>query len=190
MPQDEYLRRADGTIYGVREPEKPAGESWETAWAKLDTLPYPVYDNSGCRSIDLGPDVYGLVDWDGEYRVGLYFTLPEEDEGGICAVFERFEDFKAFCARLSVAHSPNLAGPQALADARSEWPERIDAAKRQAACSDHVINPMDNNWCRTCDTGECPDCGQSTFYSERDGAYHHIDAENPGCFLIAAHGAE
>lgn len=178
MEQDEYLRRADGSIYGMREPVKPAEptEDYKVADANLDTLPYADYDGTGCRYIDLGPAVYALVDWDGTYRVGLYFNLPDQDEGGICAEFERFSDCEAFCLRLSAAHAP-------LTD-------RGRAQARLAACEAHQINEMDNNWCRTCDTGECPDCGKPTLYSDSENGYQHIDPSAPGCFMIATHGAE
>lgn len=89
----------------------PATEEHETAYKNLDTLPYPHFDGSGCRVIDLGSDVYGLVDWDaGVYRVGLYWNLPDDD-GGVCAEFKSFEDMRAFTTRLSAAHAPTPVEP-------------------------------------------------------------------------------
>ena len=67
---------------------------------------------------------------------------------------------------------------------------KADPATALASCPNHHINAMDNNWCRTCDTGECPDCQQPTFYHEESGWYRHIDAAAPGCFLIPSHASE
>lgn len=121
MENDQYLRRADGSIYGV----KPAGpsEPWREAYENLDKLPYPVYDGSGARSIDLGPAVYALVDWDGKYRVGLYFNTEDNDEGGICAEFERFSDVEAFCLRLSMTQYPLNAPPPEYERERDRRPD-------------------------------------------------------------------
>lgn len=107
--QDKYLRRADGSIYGVK-PESAAestANAYDKAWANLDKLPYAVYDGTGCRYMALGDQTYGLIDWDGKYRLGLYFNNDDEpDEGGICAEFELFGDLVAFAQRLSRVHAP------------------------------------------------------------------------------------
>jgi hypothetical protein len=81
---------------------------WEVAEANLATTPYPVYDGSGCRWIDLGPNVYGLIDYDGEYRIGLYYAEADQatgyDDEGVCATFEWFSDAKAYAERLVAIH--------------------------------------------------------------------------------------
>lgn len=104
MEQDQYLRRADGSIYGVR--EMPKTDTYEKAWENLDTLPFP--SHAGCVNIDLGPDVYAMVDFDADvYRVGLYYQLDgDQDEGGVCAEFERFSDCEAFVTRLAKVRAP------------------------------------------------------------------------------------
>lgn len=72
---------------------------WEEADRNLSSLGFPVFDGSGCRIVDLGTEVYGLVDYDGVYRLGLYWNLPEDD-GGVCAEFKDFESFRSFVVRL------------------------------------------------------------------------------------------
>lgn len=102
-PQDEYLRRPDGSIYGMRKPAAAVKETYRDIAANLGRLPYPDFDGN-CRIIDLGT-TYALIDWDGEYRVGLYYDLDgDQDDGGICATFERFEDCEAFCERLAAIY--------------------------------------------------------------------------------------
>ncbi len=140
--EDQFLRRADGSIYGVKDahngtPAEKARESWEN----LAKLPYPVYDGTGCRYLALGEQTYGLIDWDGKYRLGLYFTNDDEpDDGGICAEFELFGDLVAFARRLSRVHAPapeeweidgdpcNDCGQPAAYNEANGWYYHIDPA--------------------------------------------------------------
>ncbi len=136
--EDQYLRRADGSIYGVKEAPMTPGEIAQEAWDNLKKLPYPVYDSTGCRYIALGDQTYGLIDWDGKYRLGLYFNTAESDEGGICAEFERFADLEAFALRLARVHAPaveewevdgdpcNDCGQPAAYEDRAGWYYHID----------------------------------------------------------------
>ena len=52
----------------------------------------------------------------------------------------------------------------------------------------HKIVESDNNWCRTCDTGNCTDCAEPVFWAGIDGWYHHVDRHARACFLIQEEG--
>ena len=59
MTTDQYLRRPDGSIYGVREKTE-----YEVADENLTSILGGAMDGAGCRYIDLGPNVYALIDFD------------------------------------------------------------------------------------------------------------------------------
>ena len=65
---------------------------------------------------------------------------------------------------------------------------REAALRRYAECRNHVIDVSDggNNWCQTCDTGECADCAQPAWYDDENGGehYRHLFAPWSDCFLI------
>jgi hypothetical protein len=85
-----------------------------------------------------------------------------------------------------------LAQQKALAESLARSTDVITgseapAVKRHDDCilaGTHKIVPDDNNWCRTCDTGKCPDCGEPTTWVDDDGWYRHIDPKAAPCFLI------
>jgi len=116
IPAPVLVTVRDDPAQSYRVESDESDESYTAAWANVDSLPYPVLDAAGARLIDLGSDVYGLVDYDaGKYRLGIYWNLPEDD-GGVCAEFERFTDLEAFATRLSAARAPLSFSRQELSD--------------------------------------------------------------------------
>lgn len=184
--EDQYLRRADGSIYGVRRDQyQTPAEKAEEAWNALAQLPYPVYDGTGCRYMALGDQTYGLIDWDGKYRLGLYFNQDGEgDDGGICAEFEQFGDLVAFAKRLSRVHAP----------APEEWEIDGDPCND---CGQPAAYSEDNGWYYHIDPA-APACflmgsegGRSLqqYLPGRDESRRITESEGPYADTQASHDA-